>query len=351
MTPDIKYLLEPVVQNKLPNDGPIHFVVVGAGGTGGYFIPQLVRQMAIINKNRQVKHTLTVYDKDDIEEKNLTRQNFIQADIGKNKAEVMASRYGRSFAQEVGYVPEYIKDPIVFGKEIISRLYPDNNRQHVVLVDCTDNNKTRLIMKEAADMMQGSIGHGTVVLLSSGNEESAGQIICSFKPRMKNNKKIIYSDIPGLSIEYDSLSTPDFFDVFPNFDLEKLPDELSCAEAAVSSPQNIFTNMSAANILFGYANRLLNNQGISELMIFFDTSSFTQKVYRHKYTDMKDMLNFSKNNAAFKDYLGNHKDAGIETTGELQRPMTWKQALEQTQKEKEEKEKEVESLVQSVLAK
>ena len=122
MTPDIKYLLEPVVQNKLPNDGPIHFVVVGAGGTGGYFIPQLVRQRAIINKNRQVKHTLTVYDKDDIEEKNLTRQNFIQADIGKNKAEVMASRYGRSFAQEVGYVPEYIKDPIVFGKEIISRL-------------------------------------------------------------------------------------------------------------------------------------------------------------------------------------------------------------------------------------
>ena len=89
---DLTHLLEPTLYHNLPTDVlNLNFVVVGAGGTGGYLIPQLVRQISLRNQEHTRRtgllHTVTLYDADVVEEKNLQRQNFIIQDIGKNKAE------------------------------------------------------------------------------------------------------------------------------------------------------------------------------------------------------------------------------------------------------------------------
>lgn len=89
-------------------------VVVGCGGTGSWLLPKLVKTIndgirkSIIRKD--VK--LILIDGDIVEEKNLVRQNFIEQDIGQNKAEVMASRYGPHLINEDGaiFIDKYIAD-------------------------------------------------------------------------------------------------------------------------------------------------------------------------------------------------------------------------------------------------
>lgn len=357
---DLTYLLEPTLYHTLPktNIANINFVIVGAGGTGGYLIPQLVRQVSLTNASRRsegkMAHTITIYDADDIELKNLQRQNFVSQDVGKNKAEVMANRYGRSFQEEVRYVPEYVTEPASFVDQIIGGMQRSASvgSQSVTLIDCTDNNKTRLLMREAANMLQKSTN---VVFLSSGNEEKAGQVVCSFKPseEQKHTKKLAsvnWSKLKDLRVDTDAIDTPDFFDIFPNFELDKMPGEMSCAEAAVSAPQNIYTNMTAANILFGFVNKLLSGAGISELMVFFDTDSFAQKIYRSKISDMKNMLNLMQNNGSFVKFIGVHESFEMQTTGDLLVAMTWQEALVIAEESKKLKKMEIEELAASLLS-
>lgn len=44
-----------------------------------------------------------------MEQKNLVRQNFIPADLGENKARVLAERYSTVFGMETEYVPAFIE--------------------------------------------------------------------------------------------------------------------------------------------------------------------------------------------------------------------------------------------------
>lgn len=95
-------------------------VVVGCGGTGSWLLPKLVKTIndgirkSIIRKD--VK--LILIDGDIVEEKNLVRQNFIEQDIGQNKAEVMASRYGPHLINENGaiFIDKYIADSEQYEK-------------------------------------------------------------------------------------------------------------------------------------------------------------------------------------------------------------------------------------------
>ena len=72
---------------------PVKIIVLGAGGTGGYVIPHLYR--LAFGRNGYVR--IIICDGDVVEEKNLVRQNFVEQDIGHNKAKVLAERYSAAF--------------------------------------------------------------------------------------------------------------------------------------------------------------------------------------------------------------------------------------------------------------
>src|SRR5699024_7978568 len=84
---------------------PVKVVMLGAGGTGGHIAPHLYRLLYALD--RPVR--FIVCDGDLVEEKNLVRQNFIPADLGENKAKVLAERYASVFGMESEYVPEFIE--------------------------------------------------------------------------------------------------------------------------------------------------------------------------------------------------------------------------------------------------
>lgn len=222
-----------------------HWIVIGAGGNGGYLIPQLIRQISLQNRflkiENKIQHAVTIIDADLVEDKNLMRQNFLPRDVGHNKAEVMAGRYGAAFGVQVNYIPEYLDSPGML-KDIIKAegLIP-------VVVGAVDNNKTRAIVYEVFKQSKG------MFYLDAGNEEWAGQVAVGYNAGREvdmDNKKPHLFDLPAAP------------DLFPEIleATDKLPHEQSCAERAVSNPQNIQTNQTAANLMMSFANTILTGK-------------------------------------------------------------------------------------------
>jgi len=90
-----------------------------------------------------------------LEEHNLARQNFIRRDIGKNKAQVLAERYGGAFGVNVGFIPEYLRrDNLSAVLSAVSNYIP-------VYIGCVDNNKTRHLIH---DLYRQTYRNGTVYL-------------------------------------------------------------------------------------------------------------------------------------------------------------------------------------------
>ena len=89
-------------------------VMLGAGGSGGHIAPHLYRLLYALE--RPVR--FIICDGDIVEEKNLVRQNFTPADLGENKAKVLAERYSSVFGMETEYEPEFIQS----GERLLSML-------------------------------------------------------------------------------------------------------------------------------------------------------------------------------------------------------------------------------------
>lgn len=90
---------------KFPMDRPVKVVMLGAGGTGGYVAPYLFRLLHMLDRPAR----FIICDGDLVEAKNLDRQNFVEADLGENKARVLSERYSTVLGMETEYVPNFIE--------------------------------------------------------------------------------------------------------------------------------------------------------------------------------------------------------------------------------------------------
>ena len=93
---------------KFSEKRPVKIVMLGAGGTGGHIAPHLYRLLYALERPAR----FIICDGDVVEEKNLVRQNFTPADLGENKAKVLAERYSSVFGLETEYVPEFIESEV-----------------------------------------------------------------------------------------------------------------------------------------------------------------------------------------------------------------------------------------------
>lgn len=272
---NLELALEPTYTLDVQAKKAKHWIIIGAGGNGGYLIPNLLRQISLQNRflrleNKQI-HSVTIIDADGVEDKNLTRQNFIQRDVGQNKAAVMANRYGAAFGVEVTYITEYLSSPEML--EDIIKSAPASP----VVVGCVDNNATRLIVDQVFRNKK------NMFWLDAGNEEWAGQVVIGYnagKDVEKGNKAPHLFNLPAV--------TQMFPEILEGGD--KLPHEMSCAERAVSNPQNIQTNQTAANLLMGFCNTILTanareGEGLKSHAVVFNIQapSFATTLNKHRF--------------------------------------------------------------------
>ena len=158
------------------------------------------------------------------------RQNFIPADLGENKAQVLAERYSAVFGMETEYLPMFVEDEERLKALLEPRVwrdpyYPPREiaREQVVLIGAVDNNRSRQLCHRVFYQSR------ELIYIDSGNGEHTGQVVCG----VRSGGRTIYR--PVGSVYPDVLKETD-----------KFPTELSCAEASLSAPQSIAANITAA---------------------------------------------------------------------------------------------------------
>ena len=226
---------------------PVKIVMLGVGGTGGYAAPHIYRLIHTLNRPAR----FLVADGDIVEEKNLVRQNFIHADLGRNKAAVMAERYASAFGMEIAYLPEFIEDEDTLASLLTSSA---QDRKLPILIGAVDNNRSRQMCHSVFQKAK------ELIYIDSGNGQYTGQVVCG----IRRNGRTYYKPVGTL-----------YPDVLA--DTDKFPTELSCAEAAISTPQSVVANVMAATAILSYLYDILVLGDITVRNVTFSTKNIHMK--------------------------------------------------------------------------
>ncbi|MBD2628970.1 ThiF family adenylyltransferase [Trichormus variabilis] len=272
----------------LPAHNHVEFIVVGAGGTGGFLIPSVARLMLEIEANSNKTASCIVVDPDIIEPKNIPRQNFQQSEIGLYKAEVLAARYSLGLGVQISALAksaEGIAKP--FTKNIISGRW----RKLTVVIGCVDNAAARAEISSCLD--QNYLGSPPQIWwLDCGNyaNSSSGQVV------LGSTNEFTLADA------FDNLQKPNFCFNLPSPSkqhpelLTPLPEEsnstsLSCAEIQARNRQSLFVNQQVAVIAAEYLLALTLTGGLRKFATYFyNTTGSCRSLYTcvdslQKFTD------------------------------------------------------------------
>ncbi len=237
---------------KFSKQRPVKIVMLGAGGTGGHIAPHIYRLLHCLERPAR----FIICDGDCVEQNNLNRQNFIEADLGENKAKVLADRYSGVFGLEAEYVPSFAETPDALTRLLTPQIWPrgrfgqDTVSEIVILIGAVDNNKSRKLCHTVFYQMQ------ELIYIDSGNGEFSGQVVCGVRRGGRNTYKpvgILYPDVL--------------------LDTDKFPTEMSCAEASVSAPQSIAANITAAATVVNMAYNILALGNLDVRMATFSTKT------------------------------------------------------------------------------
>lgn len=244
----------------LPNR--LHIVVAGLGGTGGYVARDIGR--LVKEKGRDYDTRITFIDPDIVEEKNLTRQNFIEDDIGWNKAATLAERYSTAFGLEIGCIEDYCNERVL--NQIKQGLRPNET---MLIIGCIDNNKGRReIHNFVARNSQGS--SRVLGWIDSGNESTSGQVILGTVGNYCSHY------LPFVTEYYPELLDPS---------MDPVQQEISCAERAQQDIQNMFVNINAATHILNFLNIIYSGKkSMIHGIEFSIRGANTPKYLETKYT-------------------------------------------------------------------
>ncbi|AFZ61178.1 ThiF family adenylyltransferase [Anabaena cylindrica FACHB-243] len=271
----------------LPAHNHVEFIIVGAGGTGGFLIPSVARLMLEIEANSNKTASCIVVDPDIIEPKNIPRQNFQQSEIGLYKAEVLAARYSLALGVQISALAkpaEGIAKP--FTKKIISVRW----RKLTVIIGCVDNAAARAEISTCLDQNY-SGSPPQIWWLDCGNHagSSSGQVVLGSTNQFTLEGAFDHLEKPNFCINLPSPSRqhPELLTPLPE-ELNSTP--LSCAEIQARKRQSLFVNQQVAVIAAEYLLALTLTGGLRKFATYFHNTTGS---CRSLYTCVDSLLKFT----------------------------------------------------------
>lgn len=238
-------------------------LVIGTGGTGSYFLKEFSRFLVGQKLSDLNIGKLVLCDGDIVEEHNLSRQSFIEDDIGSKKAICLADALNSNFDLHWSCYPQYITKTTDIVRLICEASSCDI---HIpVIIGCVDNHGCRLLCEEFFKEQD------SCIYFDSANEFSSGEVVFSYK---LNGKQI----------------SPLRSEIFPDLkegDIRNVT-ELSCEELNEHSPQHIATNMRAGNILLIALCGLLQNTKFYPGMTFFSVENMSEEYMPRRCAEEKE---------------------------------------------------------------
>lgn len=193
--------------------------LIGAGGTGSQVAGALARMDYALYKLGHPGLKIVIYDDDTVTEANIGRQLFSGNDIGRSKAEVLATRLNTFYgidcaAKAVRY--EGVKDETAN-----------------ITITCVDNIPSRIAIGKALRERQGYDQKNAIYWLDFGNQLDRGQVVLGTFKKAKQPKSKDYSTVGKLKC------------VDEIFDLTKIDEKdsgPSCSLAEALRKQDLFIN-------------------------------------------------------------------------------------------------------------
>lgn len=228
---------------------PVRILVIGTGGTGGYVVPSLYRLVWSLDQPRPVEIILA--DGDNVEERNLVRQNFVEDDVGRNKAEVLAYRYAGAFGIRAVYIPGYIEDDDRLFSMFSDRDVPEAIN---IIIGAVDNNCSRQMCHRVFNRLR------NIIYINSGNGEYTGQMVYGIRKKGRTRLRPVAEIYPEMLEENDLFKSQE-----------------GCGQTVVTSPQSMAANIMAATIILLFLNNILTEGRLGTHSATFSTQSINVK--------------------------------------------------------------------------
>ncbi len=223
----------------LQTQGECRIIQIGCGGTGGYLVPLISKFLRAIGTEE--KHAREIYfliDGDKVEQKNILRQNFSYNDVNKNKADVLAHRYGATA------MAQYFDESMEFTLQSLFFMGGLN-----VILGCVDRVETRRFIWATINKFKTF----PIWYIDAGNERTHGQVLVSRNYlSCETNPYEQYGNVEVL--EPRRLDIGEFFSGVDGEVTDQEKMSVSCAEMG---GQSILMNNMAAVNMFGVLTELL----------------------------------------------------------------------------------------------
>jgi PRTRC genetic system ThiF family protein len=244
--------------------------LIGAGGTGSWLAPHLARIARLLEEAHQLRVRVVFWDPDTVEEKNIYRQNFCEAEVGVNKAQALARRYGHAWGMEV----------IALGAPFArQKLYSNNLAQRYagsemhVLVSCVDNNRARQEIMKCCQEIPSAWWMDTGNIKTAG-QVSVGRLLLEREPSpLRFPSKTTWLPLPGE--QFPGILVPESKPVKEEVDYAGM----SCADIALVDEQGLSINHAVASTAAAMLMKLLVTQNLQHHCAYVSTESGTSFVY------------------------------------------------------------------------
>lgn len=256
----------------------LHLIQVGCGGIGGQLAPSTAR----IAKECQTRFDnvrVSFYDGDTVEDKNIRRQQFCEAEIGRNKAESLAYRLNMAWGMDITANPTHLTKHTVHSIAKHDTL--------TILLGCVDNATARRLLHTHI-ARQDPETSSPLWWIDGGCIHTQGQILIGNTEEIDHLKA--GCTLPGVITALPSPAV-----LHPEL-LKKQADERpqrrqSCAEHAITDPQSLTINGIVAAHMADYLLRLLVTQDLTRFATYIDMNSGSVRSLYNTEMQLEQSLN------------------------------------------------------------
>ena len=227
-----------------PNTHIQTITMVGLGGTGAQIARSVARMVYDMKAERLHTPQIVLIDPDRVEQKNVGRQLYTEADVGQSKAHVLMRRFNMALGLDIIAIDQ----PVSADKHF--------ERWGNLIVGAVDNHLARRELAKA----------NGAIWLDAGNHFNAGQVVigntCDPETALRyiDGQNGRYSYLPNAGLLFPALLEPE---ATPQPEPER-----SCAELVAAREQDLLINDWIAVIASQYIYKLLHRKPIASFVSY-----------------------------------------------------------------------------------
>lgn len=240
----------------------INLVLIGCGGTGSFVALNMARFAWSVRETHEVNIWFVDYDY--VEAKNIGRQNFCIAEVGRPKAETLATRYNYAFGLAICPVVDKFGD--------VKRFIDMDST--TLLVGAVDNYTARAAIANAVvDNLEMAVSlNCNLWWIDGGNDYTTGQVLLGNSPAVK---PLVDKFGNCVAVPLPSVQEPDLIKPLPVVATVVDDDTLSCADLMMLNVQARTVNYQVAALIDVFMERLLMANNVDMMGVYFNQSLCT----------------------------------------------------------------------------